>query len=384
MTASIHQTAPAATHLLCSEDLPVGQALPWPVYDSAGNLLLSAGQLVKDEHTIDALLARHACRELSAADKQPSLDRVKSHREPFTELAALLDKLADGLGAISRGRDGVGAEWIAELADGVESLVTLDDNALLGALLLNEELGYSVAHACMCASLCDIVARRLPLRDSDRRSLIAAALTSNVGMFDIQDQLSEQAGPLDDAQARAVNAHPEKSVRLLIRAGVSDELWLTTISQHHERLDGSGYPNGLCGDAIGLTARLLALSDIYAAMVLPRQYRDGIHAQGALRSIFSQRGSKVDAQLVGSFIKELGVFPPGALVRLQCGETAMVVRRNPVHPQKPIVRSVYNAFGRPLDRPTVRDSAEASPYTIVEALRRQTLPFTLQEMWGYR
>jgi hypothetical protein len=144
------------------------------------------------------------------------------------------------------------------------------------------------------------------------------------------------------------------------------------------------YPNGLCGDAIGLTARLLALSDIYAAMVLPRQYRDGIHAQGALRSIFSQRGSKVDAQLVGPFIKELGVFPPGALVRLQCGETAMVVRRNPVHPQKPIVRSVYNAFGRPLDRPTVRDSAEASPYTIVEALRRQTLPFTLQEMWGYR
>lgn len=375
-----------STRLLTAADLPVGQPLPWPVYDAAGRLLLGAGQLVKDEQFVDALVAREAYRPLSAdelrAANAPAQTRVI--RDPFVEMTTQTARLAEGLTALMTGRQQGAVAWAADLVDAVESLVTMDDNAVLGALLLHDDLGYSVAHAWMSATLCDIVARRLPLEDAERRSLIAAALTSNVGMFDIQDTLSEQAGPLDPRQARAVHAHPGRSVALLEAAGIDDPLWLRTTREHHERLDGSGYPQGLKGDAIALPARLLALADIYAAMILPRRYRDGIHAKSALREIFTQRGEKVDAALVGTFIKEVGVFPPGVFVRLQCGEMAVVIRRNPMQAQKPIVRSVRNALGRQLERPLLRDSAEATPYAIVEALPRQPLPFTLREVWGYR
>lgn len=386
MSAQPSTAEGSSTSVLAASDLQVGEPLPWPVYDPTGRLLLGAGQIINDIHTIEALVARSACRPLSAEEQVASrtIGRQRDDRDPFVELGALTTSLAETLSAIMAGRLHDASEPIAALVDGVESLTTFDDNAVLGSLLLNDELGYSIAHAWMCATLCDIVGRRLSMHEEARRSLIAAALTSNVGMFDIQDALSEQQAPLDGHQSSAVRAHPAKSVALLRKAGISDPGWLRAILEHHERLDGSGYPGGLNGDDVGTIARLLALADIYSAMILPRRHRDGIHAKTALREIFTQRGAKVDAQLAATFIKETGVFPPGVLVRLQCGETAIVIRRNPIHAQKPIVRSVCKPSGKLMERTVLRDSAEATPYAIVEALPRRALPFSFQELWGYR
>ena len=99
--------------------------------------------------------------------------------------------------------------------------------------------------------------------------------------------LNRQTGALTEDQRLMIDTHPLAGVELLQAAGVDDEVWLEAVLQHHERLDGSGYPSGLEGDAISPGARMLAIVDIYSAMVRPRAYREAIHARHALRSLFS-------------------------------------------------------------------------------------------------
>ena len=84
----------------------------------------------------------------------------------------------------------------------------------------------------------------------ERATLVAAALTSDIGMREIQQALFEQTAPLSSEQKAIVSAHPNRSCELLQAAGVEDKRWLQAIEQHHERVDGTGYPKGLAGDAI--------------------------------------------------------------------------------------------------------------------------------------
>lgn len=369
---------------LLADELSPGTPTPWRVFDAGGRLLLREGHQFADEAAINAFVEREVYRGLTEEEAVQPSAKATPQLDPFATLTEHTQRLARGLVDLAAMQCPHATAWVMSLVDVVESLDGMHVDAVLGALLLMDELKYSISHSWMVATLCDLMARRLALPDAQRRSFVAAAFTSNVGMLQVQDLLSSQAGPMTPEQDAIVKHHPVRSRQLLAAAGVHDPLWLSATLQHHERLDGSGYPRGLKDDAVVMGARLLALADIYAAMILPRAYRDGVHAKEALREIFMQRGSRIDAGLASLFIKEIGVFPPGVFVKLASGETAVVVRRNPLHANKPIISSLLNPFGAPLERPLIRDSAEASPYAIVGVLPRQPLPFVLARIWGYR
>jgi len=156
--------------------------------------------------------------------------------------------------------------------------------------------------------------------------------------------LNRQESALTADQRAIVDAHAQFGVELLQVAGVDDPVWLEAIAKHHERLDGSGYPRGLSGNAICRGARLLAIVDIYSAMVRPRAWREAVHARHALRSLFLERGRLVDETLATRRIREIGVFPPGTPVQLANGEVGVVWRRgnNATHP---VVARLVNANG---------------------------------------
>jgi hypothetical protein len=181
-------------------------------------------------------------------------------------------------------------------------------------------------------------------RTQTRQRLLAAVLSCNLGQWHEQAALA-RPGPLPAELLAVVQAHPARSHALLRASGVDDPLWLELVLQHHERPDGSGYPQGLRGAAINPLAQLLSLADIYCAMVLPREYRTGIRAQQAVRQIFLARGQAVDAGLAADFIGEIGVFPPGSFVRLANGETGVVVRRGAPRRESPLVSCIRSPRG---------------------------------------
>lgn len=267
------------------------------------------------------------------------------------------------------------------LAGQLSGLVAVDADAVLGALLLDETALYADVHPLMAGVLCDLVATRLQFTATTRQRLLAAALSCNLGQLHEQAALA-RPGPLSPALLAVVQAHPTRSHALLRDSGVDDPLWLELVLQHHERPDGSGYPLGLRGTAINPLARLLSLADLYCAMVLPREYRTGIRAQQAVRRIFLARGQAVDAGLAADFISEIGVFPPGAFVRLANGETGVVVRRGAPRRESPLVSSIRSPRGGEYARPLRRDCAGDPRYAIADVLGREPLSHPLPTLWS--
>lgn len=369
---------------LAPGDLQPSTPLPWRIFDAAGRLVLREGHCFEREEQIEQLLARDLYRaptDAETARAAQSADR--GPRDPFVTLEAATQTLKGGLNALLAETRDPAEAWVLPLVEQVFALNRMHADAVLGGLLLMDDLPYSLAHPWMCATLCDLMTRRLERDEGFRRSLVAAALTSNAGMFDVQDELTHQSAPLTDEQRKRVRQHPVRSAQLLAQAGVRDQVWLRIALSHHERLDGSGYPRKLAGDEIVSGARLLALADVYSAMLLPRAYRDGVHAKAALREIFTQRGGQIDADLAALFIKEIGVYPPGIFVRLENGETGVVTRRNPLHANQPIVSALWNVIGRPLERPIVRDTSEAKAFAVAEILPKRVPPMPLRVVWGY-
>jgi HD-GYP domain-containing protein (c-di-GMP phosphodiesterase class II) len=204
----------------------------------------------------------------------------------------------------------------------------------------------------------------------------------NLSMVDFQDSLKEQNAPLTPAQREQLEHHPSDTCKMLTTAGVTDIVWLRAIAEHHEHVDGSGYPARLKRETLGPGGQLLCLADVFCARVTPAVYRPAVASNMALRSILLERGKSFDPVLAGQFIKALGVFPPGLLVRLANGEIGIVAKMGET-PNYPVVASIVGAQGVPLTIALRRDTSQEG-YGIVETVDPKTFStyVNMESIWG--
>ncbi len=368
----------------------IGRPLRWDVYDDSGQLLLSKGYIVANERQRQRLLEEgwHVRGELSSVIPDPEGSAVDDEPSiggnPFVTLDQLTLRLEGILGMIQRGAADVGPQQrIRKLGKIIQVLCKHEADASLGAAHLHHETPYPYRHSVHTALLCELVARRLGWQPERRLSLVAAALSSNVAMTELQAKLVDQAEPLNDTQWDAIQAHPQRGYEMLRAAGVTDPLWLHAVLQHHECLNGRGYPAGVRGDDVIPEARLLGLADRYHAMVTGRSYRNGMLVKDALRRIFLDVGQELGSRLAQVFIKELGIYPPGSVVRLGNGEIAVVTRRKGVL-GGPMLAAIANRKGEHYAQPLYRDCSDSEEYAIKEICPSSSpLPFGVSRLWGY-
>jgi hypothetical protein len=124
---------------------------------------------------------------------------------------------------------------------------------------------------------------------------------------------------------------------------------LDLVRDHHERIDGSGYPQGLQGEAIGLPGLVGGIVDSYDAMTTDRPWRTGLTAHDALTALYAARGQLYDEQLVAQFIESIGIYPPGSIVELDTGDIAVVVASDPRYRLLPTVRLLVDPQGQRYD-----------------------------------
>lgn len=367
-------------------EIRVGQPLPWDCYDQGGVLLLRRGTVVSSERQLETLMERGLFVN-NRADEVGGQDKGSQRTEyeitsPFHIVDEFKRRLK-GIFEVLANRQA--EEWparVLKLCQDLQALCDKDADAALASLHLDHEGRYTIVHPLHVAILSEMIGRKKNLPAEQRLTMLAAALTGNISMIELQEVLHRQQAPLTDAQREEIRMHPLVSVDLLLELGVKEDPWIKTVLHHHEKIDGSGYPGALRGDDIPLLVRIVSLADAYSAMVTPRSYRNQILARDALRDIFLKRGSEVDAELAGLFIKELGVFPPGAFVRLKNGEIAVVIRRG-ANATAPVVQSVVGPRGAPLPTPFRRDCNEPR-YIIHEMVARDRgLTLNLHRLWGY-
>jgi len=368
-------------------DFIIGESLPWPVYGANGGLLLVQGQVIGSQKLIDGLLKRGASRiataeEISKAQQAEQAEKF-SLDSPFNVLDALRVNLQRILTDITSKVDSDYNNRIIKLTKVIQKLCFENSDAALGAIILDQKSAYTNIHPILCAILTELLTRRQKIPDEDRLLYIAAALTQNVGMLELQGELTNQTEKLTEAQSKVIKEHPNISKEIMQGLGIVHEEWLNTILFHHERPDGNGYPQKLSGDDIPVQAKVLSVTDIYSAMVLPRKYRDGFYVKKALQDIFLQRGKSVDVHIAQLLIKEIGIYPPGTFVKLVNGETAIVLRRGTRNAASPLVLSILNLSGDPIQKPVQRDTIHKDVYGIIQVVPRlEELTIDRDEIWS--
>ena len=271
---------------------------------------------------------------------------------------------------------------LQEFCTDFQDLCEKDADAALGAVHLCHNHPYTICHPLHGAILSELIAKSVGYDIEKRIPIVAAALTANLGMLDLQEILHHQPTPITDDQRERIQMHPEESVRMLKEAGIDNQDLLQIIKQHHERIDRSGYPDKLDKSAITEGAQIIAIADRYAAMVSSRSYRQSLRSKDALKEFFLQKNKLFDEKLTLTFIKELGVFPPGTYVTLRNGETAVVVERGK-ESMWPIVISLTGSGGALTEDPVRRD-CNSELYAINEVVSvSEPLLFNLHTLWGY-
>lgn len=373
------------------EELVIGQPLPWRLFDREQRLLVREGTTITSERQIDALMMRRAIR-FEVVDKRrprremkkPLPEERKGPHVPDTfrdyhhlaeELMALFYRYEDRPDSL--------AELIVpiqELAARCRELVIQDPDKGLVALQLMHEYPYIVIHPLHVAIIAMILEIHFRSSKAHQLSVVSAALTQNLSMNSLQEELFTQLFPLDSEQREQMERHPLESAEQLLQAGMNDPLWLDIIRQHHEKDDGSGYPQGLTEAAILTEAKVIRLADRYSAMVFDRPFRETREPRNILKSYLDEsKASQSNLPLI--FIKQMGVYPPGLFVRLNSGETAMVVKRTGPN-EKPLVVSYINPRGVSYDPPVLRDTGIGRHHGIKAVCKVDPEFFDLDNVWS--
>jgi len=374
--------------------LAPGSILPWDIVDSSGRILLPKGVPINDAVQAKQLWTRGYFHEPDSEPEPPPKIVVSSWRTKprdqetapprfFQAVTRLSWQLEETYCDLLNGRPGRITERLFEYAKALQTQIAKDSDAFLASVELSEIGRYGTIHAIHSAILCDLVAQSMGMTSDQRRTLVCAALTRDVGFLELQEELDLQNEPLTSEQQSMVQGHPLESAKLLREAGVKDPDWLAAVEQHHERLNGTGYPKALPHDQICASARLMGIADAYSAMTKPRAYRAAIQGPTAIHSIFQTRGSLVDGDLTQQFIRVLGMYPPGILVRLSTKEMAVVTRRT-ANLKFPEVKVVADAEGKLQAIYAARELAEGG-VSIQEILPRSInirSRLNHRQLWG--
>jgi HD-GYP domain-containing protein (c-di-GMP phosphodiesterase class II) len=228
---------------------------------------------------------------------------------------------------------------------------------LLFQLATNSPVGYSTSHAVVSAVLCQLLGTEMQLPQTERDSLLGAALTMNIAMTQLQDELATQAERPNPTQMEQIQWHTGKGSLMLSNLGITDQVWLDTVRLHHdESIDQGDLATQPPAQRL---ARLLRTVDRYAAMISPRHSRSGRSTADSIRSIVNSATQHLD--VTGhALIRVIGLYPPGTYVRLEDGAIAVVMRRSKVA-NLPFVALVIDEHGEALRQPHPIDTAKGGP-----------------------
>ncbi|MEO6365042.1 MAG: HD-GYP domain-containing protein [Luteimonas sp.] len=266
-------------------------------------------------------------------------EEIPLARETLDAVSLLTAKIIDDLraGAILSPQD---VEVAA--ASIVKSVLrNADAFFLVSAMRKRDAYGYS--HAINCGALAAAFGRTLGLPEEILVELASGGLLLDVGKTRLPEALLTHPGPLDLAQMQQARGHVGLSLQILAENGLHGVSVHDMVGSHHERCDGSGYPDGLKGTFIPMFARMAAIIDSFDAMTSDRPHAPAMPRHDALQSIYRERGALYQAELVEQFISCLGVYPTGSLVELRTGEVAVVMAQNPARRLRPRVMLLTDA-----------------------------------------
>jgi len=276
---------------------------------------------------------RHTyAKTLSVEDEMPMAEKI--HVEAGKVAQTLLDRLhRDGKLDIELAKD--------IMAPMMESVLRNPD-ALIWLSRMKHHDSYVYHHSVDCSILGLAFARHLGLTKESIAEIGLGCMLFDVGKTRMPGALLTKPEPLTPEEWTIARRHVLESITILEHTGGVTNRIMDLVRSHHERFDGTGYPDGLSANQIPTFAKIAGMVDCYDAMVSPRPYAKQMDPYEAIREIYRWRGNLFQPEVVERFMQVIGVFPTGSLVQLNTGAVGVVVAQNEIRRLRPKVMLLMN------------------------------------------
>jgi HD-GYP domain-containing protein (c-di-GMP phosphodiesterase class II) len=359
------------TQIVAIEDVKIGMYLT-RINTSEGKLKVKSQGLIKSSSTIENLKRRAvlsieidesksshlpdkpakqtednasaevemAASPLKQSFQTLSIDQQIKHLASADKLYTQARDLQSRFVKQLRSGDAPDFEKLNAVAQDIIDSVFENQEALSCLIMFKDTNNYLVEHSLNCSILLSLFASHRGFSQADLEDITLAGLLMDIGMVLLPSELNQKTESYTSSDIAMMRTHVDIGREIIDRYADLPSMVDEIVMNHHERIDGSGYPKQKHGDELSEYVKMASIVDCYDSMISDRGYRLPSRAQDALEFLLADPG--FDTEMVQSFIEAIGLYPVGSLVHLQSGKLAMVVQKNKKHPLKPSVMAFYS------------------------------------------
>lgn len=246
-----------------------------------------------------------------------------------------------------------------QLVEDISASIARNPGAIISLARLKTADDYTYMHSVAVCAMMVALAKQMGLDDTQTRLCGMAGLLHDMGKVAMPTKVLNKPGKLTDAEFDVMRSHPAEGYKILTASSAVDAVSLDVVLHHHEKIDGSGYPEGLNGEGISLYAKMAAVCDVYDAITSNRPYKSGWDPAESLRRMAEWAGH-FDPKVFQAFVKSMGIYPVGSLVRLKSGRIGVVIEQSPKSLTMPVIKAFFSTKSNMRIVPCVLDLSHPS------------------------
>ena len=247
-----------------------------------------------------------------------------------------------------------------QLVEDISDSISRNPGAIISLARLKTADDYTYMHSVAVCAMMVALAKQLRLDEVQTRSCGMAGLLHDLGKVAMPVEVLNKPGKLTDAEFDIMKQHPVEGHKMLLAGSGVDPVAIDVVLHHHEKTSGTGYPKGLKGDQISLYSKMGAVCDVYDAITSNRPYKAGWDPAESLRKMAEWANGHFDLMIFQAFVKSMGIYPVGSLIRLKSGRIGVVMEQSNKSLTTPIIKVFYSTKSEMRIAPVIVDLSKTT------------------------